>query len=113
MLSGMEDLSGLVSVRRVLATEARLREVREAMDVLIPVESEADLAALRVRLEQDPVDAEAARFNALGGEMAVLDRRVLEESQLALEEMGFDAAAAAVAYVVDEVRREDAAVSAG
>lgn len=104
-------MSGLASIRQVLATEARLREVREAMNALIPVGSEADLAALRKRMEHSPADTETEQLSAMGNEMAVLDRQVLEESRLALEEIGFVAAAAAVAHVADEIRKLDAASS--
>ncbi|TSI11736.1 hypothetical protein [Brevibacterium aurantiacum] len=108
----MSDAFGLAAIRQVLATEARLREVRKAIQVKMPVESEADLTALRQRLEQSPTDTETDHLGALGNEMAVLDRQVLAESLLALGEIGFDSAAVAVAHVLDEVRQSDAATSA-
>lgn len=105
----MNDVFGLASIRQVLATEARLREVREAIRVKMPVESEADLTALQQRLEQNADDAAIDHFCTLGNDMALLDRQVLEESLLALDEIGFASAAAAVAHVLDEIRRSDEA----
>lgn len=77
------------------------------MESLAPDADKRNLIDQFTQPAENSVDHQLEQLNILGNHMAFLDRRVLQESCLALSELGLHSAALALGHFLGEVQAED------